>query len=165
MAFDADGTLWAGDVGEDVFEYAYEKGLFREEARAALSRVARDHELLIKEGTPSDLARRIYAAYRAGAIGDRLICEVMTWCYAGFTFAELKTVARESFEARGLAARVRPILAPVLEWARRERIRVVVVSASPRDIVVEALAHVGLDVFDVAGAVPKVEDGRIQPVI
>lgn len=165
MAFDADGTLWSGDVGEDVFEFAYERGMFRDEAREALTRVAREHELLIADGTPSDLARRIYAAYRAGSIGDRLVCEVMTWAYAGFAPDELRDMARQSFVERHLASRLRAVLAPVLDWARRESIRVVVVSASPREVVVEALAFVGLEVHAIAGAIPKMEDGRIAPAM
>jgi phosphatidylglycerophosphatase C len=162
MAFDADGTLWSGDVGEDVFEFAYEHGLLREEAREELSRLATKHHLPAN-GSSSELARRVCAAYRNGLLGDRLICEVMTWSYAGFTLDELRQVARESFASRGLASRLRPLLAPVLEWARRETVRVIVVSASPRDVVVEALACVGLEVFAVAGALPKVDDGRIRP--
>jgi phosphoserine phosphatase len=165
MAFDADGTLWSGDVGEDVFEFAYEHGLFRDEARDGLTRVARDHELLIADGTVSDLARRIYSAYRAGSVGDRLICEVMTWAYAGFTLDELRNIARQSFAAQNLAQRLRPALTPVLDWARRESIRVIVVSASPREVVVEALGFVGLEVHAIAGALPKMENGRIAPAM
>jgi phosphoserine phosphatase len=163
MAFDADGTLWTGDVGEDVFEYAYERGLLREEAHAALSRVARTYELLIADDGPSSLARRIHAAFREGGIGDRLVCEVMTWGYAGFTLEELRSLARRSLEARGLASRVRQDLLPVLDWARRESIRVVVVSASPHMVVAEALACAGIEVFGVIGALPKMESGRITP--
>jgi phosphatidylglycerophosphatase C len=162
MAFDADGTLWSGDVGEDVFEFAFEHGLLREEAREELARLATKHHLPAN-GNSSELAQRVCAAYRNGLLGDRLICEVMTWSYAGFTLDELRHMARESFASRGLASRLRPLLAPVLEWARKETVRVIIVSASPRDVVVEALACVGLEVFAVAGALPKVEDGRIRP--
>jgi phosphatidylglycerophosphatase C len=162
MAFDADGTLWAGDVGEDVFEFAYERGLFREEARADLSRVASGHGLPL-DGTPSDLARRIYAAYRAGHVDERLVCEVMTWGYAGFTLDELRRTANESFEVRRLASRVRKIRGPGRDYARRDAIRVIVVSASPHLIVTEALARAGIEVFGVAGAEPKLENGRIAP--
>lgn len=160
MAFDADGTLWSGDVGEDVFEFANEHGLVRKEAHGALARTATEHGL-DANGTPSELARGIYAGYRRGVVGERLMCEVMTWCYAGHSLEDLRAIARQAFEARGLAARVRPFLAPVLKWARAEDVRVIVVSASPRAVVTEALDLVGLEVFDVAGAVPKMNDGRI----
>ena len=32
LAFDADGTLWSGDVGEDVFRFAVERGRLRDQA-------------------------------------------------------------------------------------------------------------------------------------
>jgi phosphoserine phosphatase len=164
MAFDADGTLWSGDVGEDVFEFAYERGLLRDEARGELARIAAEHHLPA-DGSASELARRAYAAYRNGTFGERLICEVMTWSYAGFTVDELRHMARESFAARGLRSRLRPVLLPVLEWARKESVRVIVVSASPREVVVEALACVGLEVFAVAGALSQMESGRIAPAM
>jgi phosphoserine phosphatase len=160
LAFDADGTLWSGDVGEDVFHFACENGLIRKEALDELARVAREHG--VAEGkTPSDLAREIHVAYRLGKVDERLTCEVMTWSYAGFSPEELRLVAREAFSSRGLAGRVREILAPVQDWARREALRIIVVSASPRAIVDEALKHIGFDVFDIAGAEPVVADGRI----
>lgn len=162
MAFDADGTLWSGDVGEDVFEFAFERGLLREEARAELARVAAEHGLSA-EGTPSELAKRLYAAYRRGTLAERLTCEIMTWSYAGFTPDEFRRMAAEAFGERRLASRVREVLAPVLSWASREVVRVVVVSASPRDVVLEALNCAGLDVVAVAGALPNMEGGRIAP--
>jgi phosphoserine phosphatase len=164
MAFDADGTLWSGDVGEDVFEFAYEHGLLRDEARGELARIAEAHHLPAN-GPSSELARRAYTAYRNGTFDERLICEVMTWSYAGLTLDELRSLAKESFAARGLSSRLRPVLLPILEWARKEGVRVIVVSASPREVVVEALACVGLEVFAVAGALPKMEGGRIAPAM
>jgi len=162
MAFDADGTLWSGDVGEDVFEFACENGLLREPARAELARIAQGHGLEPR-GTPSDLARALYAAYRRGLVDERLTCEIMTWSYAGSSIAELRAMARNAFEKRGLRARVRDELGPVRQWAEREGVRVAVVSASPEAIVIEALDFVGISVFAVAGAVPVVMDGTIAP--
>jgi phosphoserine phosphatase len=74
-------------------------------------------------------------------------------------------MARQSFAERHLASRVRQVLAPVLDWAHRESIRVVVVSASPREVVAEALAFVGLEVHAIAGALPEMENGRIAPAM
>lgn len=162
IAFDADGTLWSGDVGEDVFEFAYQHGLLREEARAELARVATAHGIPAR-GTPSELARAIHGAYRRGDVDERLTCEVMTWSYSGFTEDELRKTARDAFDARGLRARVRQILEPARAWATHEEVRSVVVSASPRLVVVEALAFVGIDVFAVAGALPAMSGDSIAP--
>src|SRR5260221_1041377 len=118
LAFDADGTLCSGDVGEDVFEFAYGNDLLREEAREELSRVARAHGLS-DAGSASDLARSLHAAYRRGALPERLTCELMTWSYAGFTSHELRELAPTAVTERKLAEIGRPILRPPLEIARR----------------------------------------------
>lgn len=162
MAFDADGTLWSGDVGEDVFEFAYENGLVREAARAELEHLASAHGVRTA-GTPSDLARELHAAYRRGNVDERLTCEIMTWSYAGFTLEELRAMARSAFDRRGLAARVRAALAPIRTWAEREGVRVIVISASPAAVVTEALDFAGIPVFGVAGAVPEMDGDRILP--
>jgi phosphoserine phosphatase len=96
-------------------------------------------------------------------VDERLTCEIMTWSYAGFTTHEFRRMAREAFETRRLASRVRELLAPIWDWAKREGIRIVVVSASPRDVVVEALACAGLDIAAVAGAVPMMDHDQIAP--
>src|SRR6476620_4503559 len=93
IAFDADGTLWSGDVGEDVFLHATDHGLIREAARDELRRVARAHGI-DDAGSASEVARAVFDAYRRGVVGELLACEVMTWCYAGHTPEELTAIAR-----------------------------------------------------------------------
>jgi phosphoserine phosphatase len=162
IAFDADGTLWAGDVGEDVFEAACHTGFVREEPREALEGVCIAHGLPVK-GSPSELAWRIYSAYRNGAVAELLTCEVMTWAYAGHSIDALVRFARDALTERRLADRVRRELEPVFEFAVREEVRTVVVSASPEVIVAEALVIAGLTVAALKGARPVVTDGTIQP--
>jgi len=162
IAFDADGTLWSGDVGEDVFETTTERGLLREDARAELAATARRFGVPM-DGGPSEIAGRLYAAYRAGTVPELVMCEVMTWAYAGFGVDELRERARETFSDRKLGARVRAFLGPIFDWARTEDVRVVVVSASPRLIVAEALSATGIAVDDLAGAVALEDAGTIRP--
>ena len=57
LAFDGDGTLWSGDVGEDVFHEAVTRGLLRDEARAALIEEARANGVET-HGSSSELAAR-----------------------------------------------------------------------------------------------------------
>src|SRR5687768_6730399 len=84
LVFDADGTLWFTDVGDDVFRDALERDLLKDEAKAALQRMAARHGLEF-DGSPTAIARRLRNAFRAGRLPERELCEVMTWCYAGFT--------------------------------------------------------------------------------
>jgi phosphoserine phosphatase len=162
IAFDADGTLWAGDVGEDVFETACHAGFVREEPLEALEGVCIAHGLSAK-GSPSELAWRIYTAYRSGNVAELLTCEVMTWAYAGHSVDALVRFARAALTGRKLVDRVRRALEPVFEFAASEGIRTVVVSASPEVIVAEALAIGGVTVAALKGARPAVSDGTIQP--
>jgi phosphoserine phosphatase len=162
LTFDADGTLWSGDVGEDVFDSACEEGLLREEARPGLVAVAEAHALPTA-GTPSELARAIHQAYRRGLVDELLTCEVMTWGYAGLTTTELVDFARHALTRKGLAARLHAVLAPMFDFARREGLRVIVVSASPALVVAEGLRLASIEVDELAGAPSAVEGGRIVP--
>ncbi len=161
LAFDADGTLWAGDVGEDVFETACAEGFVRDDPRDGLERVCAAHHLSTA-GSPSELAHRIYAAYRDGQVDELLTCEVMTWVYGGHTADELGRFARDALGRRKIQDRVRRVLEPVFEFARREGLRAVVVSASPEIVVREALALAGIVVADVEGAWPVIDGDRIE---
>jgi phosphoserine phosphatase len=138
FAFDADGTLWSGDVGDDVFHWATKNELLRKEALDALAREARAHAI-DASGNPSAVAVRLFGAYVAGTYPERSAYALMTWCYAGFTVAELRALAREAFEQTELVRRLHGELAPILSFARDAGIRVAVVSASPLPIVREAV--------------------------
>jgi phosphoserine phosphatase len=162
LAFDADGTLWSGDVGDDVFETAYEGGLIREAARNALTRVCSVHALSTS-GSPSDLARRLHTANRRGALDELLTCEVMTWGYAGFGVDELRELARRAFSERRLVDRVRRVLTPIRDFAGREGLRVVVISASPEIVVEEGLRVAEIEVAALGAARVAVSGGVIEP--
>lgn len=162
LAFDADGTLWSGDVGEDTFDHATSRGFLGEVARPSLAHVANTHGLS-SDGTASEIGARIFAAYRRGTVDERLTCEVLTWAYAGHTEAELAGIAGAAFDARGLRDRTRSILRPIWEWARAEKGFVMVVSASPRVVIETALAHAGIRADAVVAGMAAVEEGRIAP--
>lgn len=138
FAFDADGTLWSGDVGDDVFHWATKNDLLRTEALDALAREARAHAV-DPTGSPSAVAARLFDAYLAGSYPERSAYALMTWCYAGFTVPELRALARQAFEKTQLARRLHGELAPILSFARDAGVRVAVVSASPLPVVREAV--------------------------
>lgn len=162
LAFDGDGTLWAGDVGEDVFNYATLRELLRDEARDALALEARGHGI-DESGSPSVLARRLFDAYIAGKYPERSVCAAMTWCYAGFTRGELAELIERAFEEKQLASRVTRELEPVFEFARSAGLRTVLVSASPEPVVELAARLWGIGPGDVAAARPACEGTRILP--
>jgi len=162
IATDGDGTLWTGDVGEDLFRAFVDQDLVRPAAVDALRRMASVHELS-DAGTGQDVARRIYAAYVRGAFPEQRVCEVMTWCYAGLTVEEIRAFAQRVVEDANLPSRIQGEMRYLLDRARSAGIRVVLVSASPTYSVAEAAKRLGLLERDVVAARPRVVDAVIQP--
>ncbi|HET9929190.1 MAG TPA: haloacid dehalogenase-like hydrolase [Polyangiaceae bacterium] len=163
FAFDGDGTLWSGDVGEDVFRRATRLGLLREESRAALLREAQRYA--VETPDPSDanaVALRLFESYLSGGYPEREACAMMTWCYAGLELEEFTPFVRATFDEVGLRGRLHQELGPVLELARSHHAELLVVSASPQRIVEEAAALWGIPAQSVLASQPAVRDGRIQ---
>jgi phosphoserine phosphatase len=160
LAFDADGTLWSGDVSEDVFSRAVADGLIKSDAADALARTAAEAGIAT-DGTVSDIAAHVFAAYREGRYPEREVCEMMTWCYAGWSPRELAEYARVVLEAANLGARLNRGLEPILDWARAAGVKTVVVSASPRLIVEVAASLWHFAASDIAASDAELEGGRI----
>jgi phosphoserine phosphatase len=160
IAFDGDGTLWAGDIGDDYFTAILEHGVL-DVAREALVREA-EREGVDSRGTPREIAHRIHAAYLAGAFPEERVCEIMTWVSAGRERAELDSFCAGVLERVGLRERFHREALSVLEHARRVGWAVYVVSASPRAMVGQAARLLGIapehtvavgEVFDERGVV------------
>jgi phosphatidylglycerophosphatase C len=162
IALDADGTLWSGDVAEDVFSYAVERELLRAEPADALARAAIAGGI-DGSGTPSQIAKRVFEAYLAGRYPEREVCELMAWCFAGFTSAEVAALTRDVLAEKNLEQRLQRELEPVLDWARRRNVRAVVISASPRPIVETAAELWGIATGDIAASTAELEAGRLAP--
>lgn len=143
IAFDGDGTLWAGDIGEDFFAALLERGVF-ELAREALVREA-SAENIDASGSPREIAHRIHQAYLGGTFPEERVCEIMAWAAAGRSRAELDEFCAELIEAVGLRGRLHGEALAVVEHAKRVGVDVFLVSASPRAIVHQAAKIVGVD--------------------
>ena len=162
VATDGDGTLWSGDVGEDLFHAFLDHGRVEPAAMQALRGIARAHRLS-DAGTGSDIARRIYSAYLDGIYPEEGTCELMTWCFAGWTRGEVQHFARDVVGAGALTKRLHGEVHSVLSRARAAGIECVLVSASPIAVVLEAGDRVGFDASHVVGALPRYEGDRMLP--
>ena len=162
LAFDADGTLWSGDVGEDVFHLATKIESIREHARPALAELARKYGI-DADGAPNQLARRLFDGYLSGTLPEREACSMMSWCYAGWSVEELRAHTRRTFEETHLAGRLYLGLDFVFELARAHGVRILVVSASPQVVVEEAAALWGVPAEDVVACRPAVGADGILP--
>jgi protein phosphatase len=153
VAFDADGTLWSGDVGEDFFHALIARQAIRDQARDAL--VANAHEFSVKVdlgAAPTDVARALYDAYIEGRFPEERTCEMMTWACAGWTKGEIGRHCKGVVEVGRLSSRIHEEVRGVLEWARAKKVRVIVVSASPREIVETAAAKLGIKGLDIVAS-------------
>jgi phosphoserine phosphatase len=164
LAFDADGTLWSGDVGDDVFRFAVAHRRLREAARPELEREAKTRGF----ETFADVnvtAKSLFDAYLAHRYPEREMCELMTWCFAGHTLTEMRELAREALLASNHASRLHEELRPVLEFSRSRGARTVVISASPRVTVELAASIWGFAPSDIAASTPRIENDVICPAM
>jgi len=162
VATDADGTLWDGDVGEDLFHAFVEHGVVHPSAMQAIAREARDHALS-DAGTALDVARRLYAAYTEGRYPEQRACELMAWCFGGWTCQAVSEFARATVDKLGLEARMHGEVMGLLGRARKAGIEVVLVSASPVAIVRAAGSRAGFDATHVVAAQSRWEGDVMLP--
>jgi len=163
LAFDGDGTLWSGDVGEDFFFGVLDSGELTDVAAEAIARVARDAGVEAG-GVPADTARRIYDAYLNGRFDEERVCELMTWINAGWTHAATTDFVLALINA-AFASRVHPEVAAVIAAARAHGHELFVVSASPRPIVEAAAAVVGIPAARVIAATAVLEGDRYAAAV
>jgi phosphoserine phosphatase len=160
VAFDGDGTLWTGDVGEDFFQALLEKNDFRPSAYAQMRADAREFGIK-DDGDALRVAERLFAEYMAGQFPEERICELIAWACAEWTSAEVDAFAAEMLTQRSLVPRLHKEAQRVLAWVREQKLEVLVVSASPRAIVEAAVKVAGLTPDRVVAATPIVEANRL----
>jgi phosphatidylglycerophosphatase C len=163
MAFDGDGTLWSGDVGEDLFRAALRDQFLLEAALPALLAEAEQHRVPLNGACDANaVANVLVAAYLAGTYPEREICALMAWSYAGRSLSDVQALAHRVLEEERLTTRLHAELAPILEWSRKRGLRNVLISASPRVVVEPAAALWGFAPRDVAAATPAIVHDLVQ---
>lgn len=165
LAFDGDGTLWSGDVGEDLFRAALRESFLLEGALPALIAEAERYHVPLgpAESDANGVARVLFASYLAGQYPERDTCAMMTWCYAGRRSSEVRALAASVLEHENLKSRLVLELSPIIEWSRKAGVRQVLISASPRAVVEPAGAFWGFTPADVAAATPAIVEGVVAP--
>ncbi len=141
VVFDADGTLWRGDVGEDFLRYAIHQNLFEASYERYEALLAVSHA-------------RAYA----------YCVEVMR----GLPQAELEQHCSSFFTAR-FEGRIFSFVRPLLARLSEAGCPVWICSASPRWIVVPGALALGIPQKQVIGVTCEVREGKLtgeveQPV-
>lgn len=159
-AIDADGTLWAGDVGLIVFEWMVKGGRLR---APAAPRIAAE---LAQAGEPptGELHRdawRLFELYRDGRYPERQVCMLMAWSFAGYREADARAECRAAIDAAGLAGLVHDGVRALLSGLRALGLRVVVVSASPAFGVEPACAPLGFRPEDIRAIEVRLDGGGV----
>jgi phosphoserine phosphatase len=172
FAFDGDGTLWSGDIGEDYLETLLEEGWVGPASRAGLEALARHHVAEHREASPPpplatasahDLATYLFAEYLAKRFSEQTTCELIAWLPAGYTRAKVMENARHVVERRGIAERLQAETLRVVRWAESAGHRVFIVSASPYEVVVGAAEVLGLPASRVCAVRAQYEDEVMLP--
>ncbi len=133
LAFDADGTLWSGDVGFDLFKSALADRALLPEARAALAAEAHGAGLSVEPGDDANaIALHLFAAWATGGYDDGRAFRMMAWAFAGHDAQAMLALAERALGAAGLESRVHAPVRAVIHWAHDAGVEVWIVSASPR---------------------------------
>ena len=168
LAFDADGTLWSGDVGIDNFEALLHTSAVLPAALAMLREEARGANLPL-EDDPTAQARILYDAFLRDAYHEERAFRMMAAVFAGYREDDVRAFAAAVAEKTGLRGRIHPEMRPILDWAARSRVPVYVVSASHALVVQSSLEFVGLAVTGLFAMQQAKEDGvlaaRIVPPV
>jgi phosphoserine phosphatase len=156
VAFDGDGTLWTGDVGDDFFRAFLASKRIESPALDRMRSLA--HVFGVESGGDVfGLVRDLFEAYLGGRVAEERICEMVAYACAGWTRDDVGALAKGVIERVGLPARMQSESAHVLAWARSAGIEVFLVSASPRAVVEEAARTLGLDEAHVVATTPLYE--------
>jgi phosphoserine phosphatase len=158
LAFDADGTLWTGDVGEDLLAHVRRERRIRPQATQALRDEARRHGLAERD-EPHDQVAVLVDALREGRYPEREAYAMMAWVLAGHRSDEIYRIADEVLAARGHEQTQHAETRPILTWAQEESVEVFVVSASPRCIVEQGVRPLGVARHHVLAMSPPFVDG------
>jgi len=157
--FDADHTLWAGDLGDLVARTAMKKNLLKDAAQAPIAAILRASGGT-PEGDPNRDALAVMKRYFRDEVAEIDIISAQVICYAAWTPKALFDFAQELFDEH-LAPKIYEDVAPLHAALRARGIEVKVISGSPQWAVEAACERMDIRAEDVYGARCGVEEGKL----
>ncbi len=138
-AFDCDGTLWAGDSGQDFFYWEIERGIIPPPVAAwAVPR---------------------YADYQAGKVGEEQMCGEMVTIHDGLR-EEIVAAAAEDFFAAQVEPRIFPEMLELTRRLRERHCQIWAVSSTNSWVVEAGVRRFGIPRERVLAASVQVEEAR-----
>jgi phosphoserine phosphatase len=139
-AFDCDGTLWAGDSGENFFDWEIRRGVVPAEIGQAM--------------------RARYAEYRAGKVSEEEMCGEMVTMHAGISETVIMEAASQ-FMSTSFPGRIFP---EMLELVRRLRLagsEIWAVSSSNEWVIRAGMEQFGIQPDRILAAKVEVDEGIV----
>ncbi len=139
VAFDCDGTLWSGDVGEGFFRWEMEQGLISEEI--------------------ANWAKARHKDYRAGLVDEDTMCGEMVTLHAGLADTDLYASAGTFFQQNMLET-IFPVMEILVRRLHEEDCEIWAVSSSNQWVVQVGAKHFGIPPERTLCAEVFIENGR-----
>ena len=139
-AFDCDGTLWSGDVGERFFDWELREGIVA--------------ELLVHP------LRERYAAYRRGEVGETRICGEMVTMHQGISEQKMMDVACRFFN-EFFVVQIFPEMRELVRRLQENGCEVWVVSASNEWVIRAGMKHFAIPENRILASKVEVDNGIV----
>lgn len=143
MLSDADGTLWSGDIGMDFLHAGLKARIFRDEVLPYAQAMANEFAIAVRSEIHAQL-ETFDEAYKVDAVTDEGMVILCAAAFAGLQQSALQQFAAEVVLSLNLESRLHAEVRPIFHWAKERDIPVWVVSASPREVVVEGAKLLGI---------------------
>jgi phosphoserine phosphatase len=139
-AFDCDGTLWSGDVGERFFDWELREGGI---VSAALDRPMRDR----------------HAAYKRGEVDETTMCGEMVTMHQGIAEEVLMAAASRFFE-RFFVQQIFPEMRELVRRLQDNNCEIWAVSSSGEWLIRAAMKYFGIPESRVLAAKVELDGGK-----
>ena len=122
-AFDCDGTLWSGDLGESFFDWEIKEG--------------------VVSGEIGRTMRNRYSEYRAGKVSEEDMCGEMVTMNKGISDAEMTRVAADFFD-KFFLSQIFPDMRELVRRLQETSCEVWAISSSSEWLIRAGMKHLGI---------------------
>jgi len=140
-AFDCDGTLWSGDVGESFFDWEIKQGVVRAEVGRAM--------------------RARYAEYKAGKVSEDDMCGEMVTMHQGISEPVMMRAATAFFE-EFFVAQIFPEMRDLVRRLQAAGCEVWAISSSNEWLIRAGMKHFGIADHRILATEVELDNGIIS---